>query len=190
MVEKNKSNPVISMTCPPAPLTPLTVSYGAGVNSTAMLIGFLSRGIRPDLILFANPGSEKSPTYGYISVITEWLKKAGFPRLTIVRYQVRKFKYGPYRTIGENCIRNATLPSLAFGRKACSMKWKAAPQNAFCEGWEPAIRAWRTGLKVRKAIGFDYGPKDSLRYAVAGDRDDEKYEYIIPCVNGPRAMHP
>jgi len=40
---------------------PLGVSHG-GVDSTAMLIGFHQRWIRPDLIMMADPGSEN---YGH-----------------------------------------------------------------------------------------------------------------------------
>lgn len=51
----------------PRPDCPLVVAYGLGVNSTAMLVEFARRGIRPDLILFADTGGEKpetSPTSG------------------------------------------------------------------------------------------------------------------------------
>jgi hypothetical protein len=159
---------------------PLVVSYGGGVNSTAMLVGFHQRRIRPELIMMADPGNEKTQTYEYLPVINDWLASVGFPTVTIVRYEPKRCKHGSYRTLGENCLRNGTLPSLAFGRKACSMKWKVAPQNAFCASWEPARRAWAAGLRVRKAIGYDCGIKDSVRYADAGDRNDRKYEYIYP----------
>ena len=33
-----------------------TVSYGGGINSTAMLIEFVNRGIMDDVILFADTG--------------------------------------------------------------------------------------------------------------------------------------
>jgi hypothetical protein len=44
------------------------VAYGMGVDSTAMLIGLEQRGIRPDLILFADTGSEKPDTYLYAPI--------------------------------------------------------------------------------------------------------------------------
>lgn len=44
----------------PAPKAPLVVSYGVGVDSTAMLVAMQQRGIRPDLILFAD--TRKVPT--------------------------------------------------------------------------------------------------------------------------------
>lgn len=34
----------------------MMVSYGGGTNSTAMLIGMVERGERPDAILFADTG--------------------------------------------------------------------------------------------------------------------------------------
>jgi hypothetical protein len=162
--------------------TPLIVAYGGGVDSTAMLVGFRATGIRPDLILMADPGSEKDATYQYLPTINRWLEGASFPLVQIVRYQPQQFKYGPYHSLAGNCIRNATLPSLAFGRKACSMKWKVTPQNAFCATWEPAVRAWRSGRKARKAIGFDSGVKDCMRYAeaAANAQDDKRYAYIYP----------
>jgi len=79
--------------------TPLVVAYGGGVDSTAMLIGFKQRSIRPDLILMADPGSEKDATYEYLPKINRWLEEASFPRVQIVRYQPQQFKYGPYRSL-------------------------------------------------------------------------------------------
>jgi hypothetical protein len=42
----------------PYPDCPLVVAYGLGVDSTAMLVEFARRGIRPDLILFADTGGD------------------------------------------------------------------------------------------------------------------------------------
>jgi hypothetical protein len=42
----------------PLPDCPLVVAYGLGVDSTAMLVEFVHRGIRPDRILFADTGGE------------------------------------------------------------------------------------------------------------------------------------
>jgi len=48
---------------------PLIVNYGAGVDSTAMLIGLHDRGEVPDLIMFADTGSEKPETIAYLDVM-------------------------------------------------------------------------------------------------------------------------
>jgi 3'-phosphoadenosine 5'-phosphosulfate sulfotransferase (PAPS reductase)/FAD synthetase len=70
---------------------PFTVAYGMGVDSTAMLVGLVKHGIRPDLILFADTGAERPETYEYRPVFEEWLKKQGFPPITTVKYVPRGF---------------------------------------------------------------------------------------------------
>jgi hypothetical protein len=160
--------------------SPLVVANGAGVDSMAMMVGFKHRSIVPDLILFANTGSEKPETYAYLPIMQEWLKAAGFPPMIVVRYQPKKTKFGHYSSLGENCIRNGTLPSLAFGFKSCSQKWKVAPQNSYCDSWQPALYAWGHGIRVTKAIGYDCGPRDSKRYADSAECEDPKYRYIYP----------
>lgn len=157
---------------------PLTVAYGMGVDSTAMLVGFHQRGIKPDLILFADTGSEKPETYAYLDVIQRWLASVRFPPVIVVRYSPQRFKNDPYSTLEGNCISNSTLPSLAFGRKSCSLKWKKAPQDKYIDHWPPAERTWAAGDRVLKAIGYDAGPKDAKR---AWDlADDDKYVYWYP----------
>ena len=53
----------------------IIVSYGAGTNSTAMLVGMKERGIRPDVITFADTHAEKPKTYEQVSVVTQWCVK-------------------------------------------------------------------------------------------------------------------
>lgn len=163
---------------------PLVISYGLGVDSTAALVGLKDRGIRPDLILFADTGSEKQETYDYLPVIQEWLKRVGFPAVEVVRNEVKDFKHWPpYRTLGENCLTNGTLPSLAFGFKSCSLKWKVAPQERYAKTWGPARATWRQGGQVRKVIGYDAGPKDRRRYAQAQGVEDKRYSYWYPLID-------
>ena len=147
---------------------PLVVCYGAGRDSTAVLIGLHQRGIRPDAILFADVGAERQTTYDYLPIINAWLRSVGFPEVTVVRYQPKDFKHFPkYTTLAENCLTNVTLPSIAYGASSCSSKWKIRPQNLFLARWEAAKIAWANGLKVRKAIGFEDSPHE-LRRAEKG----------------------
>lgn len=166
---------------------PLVVAYGVGVDSTAMLVAMWKRKIRPDLILFADPGGEKPETYAYIPVMDAWLKKVGFPQITVVKYAP---KVAPYDSLEGKCLANETLPSLAFGMHSCSIVFKAEPQNKYCAQWAPAIEAWADGVKVKKAIGYDAGAQDSRRRAKAdrscakkaaqGDKDAAHYDYWYP----------
>ena len=156
---------------------PLVVAYGLGVDSTAMLIGLKHRGIRPDLILYADVGGEKPETYLYAPIFRQWLRTAEFPQLEVVRYRP---PLAPYDSLYGNCWANQTLPSLAFGRKSCSIKWKRQPQDQRVRNWEPAREAWDAGLRVRKLIGFDAG-EGRRRY---GDRgDDPQYDYWYPLMD-------
>jgi hypothetical protein len=154
---------------------PLVVAYGMGVDSTAMLVGMHVRGIRPDKILFADTGSEKPETYDYLPTIQAWLAAVGFPAVEIVRYAP---KHGKYTTLEGNCLVNGTMPSIAFGRKGCSQKFKREPQDRHVAAWQPAKDAWAAGLKVTKAIGYDNGKADGRRSVNL--TDDAEYHYWYP----------
>jgi hypothetical protein len=134
----------------PHPDWPLVVAYGLGVNSTALLVEFAKRDIRPDLILFADTGGEKPETYAYLPVIQQYLKGVKFPPVVTVRYEP---KTAPYRTLEGQCLHTGTLPSLAYGGKSCSVKWKRQPQDAYILRHFPpgAVK----GRRVVRAIGFD-----------------------------------
>ena len=99
----------------PFPGSPLVVAYGLGVDSTAMLVEFARRGVRPDLILFADTGGEKPETYAYLPVIQRYLAGVGFPDVVVVRYQP---KWAAYDTLEGQCLHTGTLPSLAYGGKS------------------------------------------------------------------------
>ena len=166
---------------------PFCVSYGAGVDSTAMLIhlarmydGGRRPEFRPDLITFADTGNEKRGTYAYLPVMNAFLKRNGFPQVETVVYRPKRTKNGMYTTLEENCLVNRTLPSLAFGYKKCSLKWKRGPQDRRRAKLPACRQAWEDGLSVIVAIGYDDGPKDSCR---SWDiTDDDRYEYIYPLI--------
>jgi hypothetical protein len=143
---------------------PLVLSYGMGVDSTAVLVGWQSRGIRPDSILHAQVGNEHPETYEYRPQLEEWLRAVGFPAITDVQYVVQRPRNGHYATLEENCLVNATLPSLAFGRKGCSMKWKGEPLDR--KARELHLEHIKAGGTVLRAVGYDAGPCDSKRGGV------------------------
>ena len=71
----------------PHPDRPLVAAYGLGVNGTALLVEFVKREIRPDLILFADAGGEKPETYQYLPVARSYPKGVKFPPVVAVRYE-------------------------------------------------------------------------------------------------------
>lgn len=155
---------------------PISVAYGRGLNSTAMLVEMRRLGIRPDLILFADTGGELPETMEYGERVFEpWLRLVGFPPVVTVRYRP---KHGSYTTLEENCTTLGTLPSLAYGKRGCSAKWKIQPQKSFEARWAPARDAWGRGGRIEKWIGYDASPKDLRR----GHNlpDDQRYRYHYP----------
>lgn len=97
------------------------VSYGAGTNSTAMLVGLHERGERPDLILFADTGGERPETYRHRDTVSDWCEIAGFPKIITVK--------APNKTLENDCLDRKALPSIAYGFKTCSLRWKKEPQD-------------------------------------------------------------
>jgi len=110
------------------------------------------RGLRPDLITFADTGGEKPGTYEFIPVFTQWLVDRGFPAPAICRYQPQDKTTERYRQatadvaqalglrlsdlqidrlagLYGNMVANDTLPGIAFGPKSCSIKWKIEGQE-------------------------------------------------------------
>ena len=96
------------------------VSYGAGTNSTAMLVGLSQRGERPDVILFADTGGERPETYKHRDTVSDWCESVGFPRIVTV---------SEAETLEANCLRRAALPGIAYGFKSCSEHYKIRPQK-------------------------------------------------------------
>jgi hypothetical protein len=128
----------------PSPDCPLVVAYGLGVNSTAMLMEFAARAIRPDLILFADTGGEKPETYAYLSVIRPFLCKVGFPDVITVRYRPLR---AVYHTLEEQCLHTGTLPSLAYGGRSCAIKYKVY-------GELNVMRSWRSDARHQRVFAW------------------------------------
>ena len=158
---------------------PLVVAYGLGVDSTAMLVGMHQRGIRPDLILFADTGDEKQVTYDYLPVINAWLAKVGFPLVTVVKNA--RPKSGD-KSLSDSCLRLGTLPALAYGMHQCSLVWKRDPQHKFIKAWAPAIEARARGMTVLTCIGYDAGPRDSCRQYKAEGKESPGFSNWFPLI--------
>lgn len=158
---------------------PVIAAWGAGVDSTAMLIELLARRERVDAVLFADTGDEKAETYKFIDLFKPWLEARGVP-VHIVRYQPKNFKNWPeYDSLFGNLLSNGTLPGIAFGRGTCSIKWKQAPQHTWMKNYPPARACWAAGGKVVKLIGYDASPADTRRFANA-PKSDQFYDNRYP----------
>lgn len=123
------------------------VSCGMGTNSVALLIECVKRSIRVDLILFADTGAEKPHTYKYLTYFSNWLASKGYPTITTVKLA--------NKTLEQDCLERNALPSVAYGFKTCSQRFKIQPQDKFINNHAPAKEAVKNGARLVKLIGFD-----------------------------------
>jgi 3'-phosphoadenosine 5'-phosphosulfate sulfotransferase (PAPS reductase)/FAD synthetase len=150
----------------------LVVAYGGGVNSSAMLVGMAESGIVPDLILFADTGGEKPETYESVALMSEWSEcELGVPIRT-VRASIKTDA-----TLEDNCLRLGTLPSIVYGGRTCSQRWKLEPCEKFLNNWAPAREAWSRGERIRNAKGIDAGEQHRAK-----DFSDKKIAVIYPLI--------
>lgn len=133
---------------------PIIVSYGGGVNSTAMLIKMAKEKIIPDCILFADTGGERADTYSYLQYFSMWLKRNGMPEIEVLRY---KTKDGNELTLEQDIINNNTLPAIAFGWKTCSQKFKIQPQDKYIKD------RFHNSFSFKHYIGFDAGEQRRVK---------------------------
>lgn len=152
----------------------IVVSFGGGVNSTAMLVGIVERGEKCDLILFADTGGEKPHTYEHILEMSEWLVSKGMPQILTV---ARTNRAQEPKNLEADCLAGKMLPSIAYGFKACSIKYKRDPQDKFCNHHEPCKAVWASGQKVTKLIGYDMDEPHRARIP-----EDAKYQYRYPLI--------
>lgn len=138
------------------------INFGGGVDSTAVILECLKRGYRPSWILFADTGSERPETIEHVRKMQKYITKTApdWPAITIVKW-VRKD--GSFEALHDNCLRNGTLPSKAYGYAGCTSKWKIYPMD-----------------KWRKANGFQegafavgYNASESRRIKTACQRGDD-----------------
>lgn len=165
----------------------IAVCFGAGVDSAAMIVALHAAGIRPDVVTFANTGGEKKLTLQHVERMNQVLASWGWPLVDECRKLT--LESTGYTDLYGNCIANETLPSLAFGMKSCSIKWKQGPQDQFIMGAKrgPNARAphpiWtayqETGQRIVKLIGYDAGPADTRRSKNL-PAADENFDYAYP----------
>lgn len=113
------------------------VSFGGGVNSTALLVGLEERDEKPDLILFADTGGEKPETYQHVERMQAWLESKGMPEIVTVREK---------KTLESDCMERETLPGKAFGFGSCSERWKVRPQRRYLKQQGITEPMWLVGI--------------------------------------------
>jgi hypothetical protein len=154
------------------------LAYGGGTNSAAILCGWVERGLverEPiDVIYMANTGGEKPHTYAHLVTMSEWAQAHGLPRIELItRIRGRK------QTLEEMCLRLGVLPSIAYGRKSCSQRFKTEVQDIHLNRHPLAREAWARGEHIEKLIGYDF---HETRRWMKDHIDDGKYSMRYPLV--------
>lgn len=144
------------------------VSYGGGTNSTAMLIECVKRGVEVEHILFADTGGERPHTYAYVDMLSDWCVAHGLPKIKTVQGKI---------SLEADCLKRGALPSVAYGFKTCSQRWKARPQDNYLKNCDSIKAEWAAGRKVAKLIGFDADESHRTK-----DYEDKHYIAQYPLV--------
>lgn len=154
------------------------ISYGAGNNSKAMVVELVRRREPIDLITMADPGSEYPHTYADAWDVSTWLEAQGYPSITVVRND------GIHPTLEGKCLAQQTLPSIVYGYKSCSHRYKIEVQDKYVASLSAAQALWVRGEKVERCIGYH-----ALEPERAGIPEDRRYRYRYPLIEwrmGPR----
>lgn len=152
---------LLAAASPPVdPAAPLAVSFGAGVDASAVLAHFANIGLVPDGIYFAHTGGEKPETYRHLEDFSAWLAARGMPPVEEISYRTR---LGTALTLEQYCYETGNLPGFAMGAPSCSTKFKGSQLDAHVwrQPWARAAAA--AGRRVTRVIGFDASPDDLNR---------------------------
>ncbi len=138
------------------------VSYGAGVNSTAMILLLLDQKEPIETILFADTGAERPVSLEYLAYFREWLdKNHGLEIITVRHDGVGLVDY---------CKEAKTVPSRVA--RWCTDKFKTIPLTRWIKANYP---------DSIQAIGYDHGESHRIPAAPRAYRHQDRNVY--PLVN-------
>jgi len=106
------------------------ISYGGGVNSTAMAIMMVEDGWRGPIV-FADTGGEHPETYSYMEYFErEYLNPRSLGIIRLIPGD--EYHTEASEPLEAYCLRKRTIPLLTI--RWCSIRWKRKPLNAFQKG--------------------------------------------------------
>lgn len=153
------------------------INYGGGTNSAGLAAGWVAKDLPPPgVVVFADTGGERPETYEHVAMMSAWLQaRGGWPAIVTVK---ATFQGQPY-SLEAHCHRTATMPSIAYGFKSCSQKFKAEPVEKFLNNLPAAQATWSAGEQVVRCMGFD---ADEAHRAARG-RDTKKFRFTYPLIS-------
>lgn len=128
------------------------LSYGAGVNSTALALFLIENRFPLDYVLFADTGGEMPETYEYLKIFEKYLK-----RKNVIFKHVRVRNND---TLYDRCMRRKVIPSQTW--RWCTRDLKIRPIYAF-------YRSLKS--KVYQYVGIDFDELHRMK--------DSKADYVV-----------
>ena len=114
------------------------LSFGAGVNTMALMVLLIQEGLPLDSAIFADTGGETPATYGALETAREYLAEYGIPLLTVSAQRRGTGLYG-------TALRRRVIPSVKW--RWCTRDFKVQPIHRHYES---------LGVHVNQYIGIAY----------------------------------
>jgi len=127
------------------------VSYGGGVNSTAMVIFLVKNKFPLDYVVFSDTGDEMPETYEYLKYIEKFLSKYKIP------FKIVKVRHGD--SLSDRCLRRRVIPSQMW--RWCTRDMKVTPIHTFYRSLKSHICQY---------MGIDYDEVHRMK--------DPKVDYV------------
>jgi len=124
------------------------VSYGGGINSTALVVFLVKNKFPLDCVVFSDTGDEMPETYDYLVVMEKYLKRRKIP-FEIVQNRKKE-------ALSDKCLRREVIPSQVW--RWCTRDFKVVPIHAFYR---------KLGTHVYQYMGIDYGEVHRMKPAKA-----------------------
>ena len=124
------------------------VSYGAGVDSTAMILKMIEKKIIIDHVVFADTGGELPETYKTVKFMKKFLKKKNIPFEIVRNFSLI--------TLLERCFIRKVFPDMF--RRWCTRDFKVAPIHRF-------YRKFFKGYQINEYLGIDSAEQKRCRIA-------------------------
>ena len=157
------------------------ISYGGGVQSTAMVLMALDGVIpRPDMVVFADTGSEMPLTYETVKTIAEMCEENNLP-FYIVKANTKKIQG---MSLHEWYYNRGTIPMI--GIRWCTSKFKVDPVRKFVKSKadtskpKPWMEAWLgiTADEKRRATGHSAVKYQVITYPLLHKTRQELISWI------------
>lgn len=124
------------------------VSYGAGVDSTAMILKMIDEGMKIDHVVFADTGGELPETYDIVKKMKDFLSRKSIPFTIVKNFSLV--------TLLERCIARHVFPDMF--RRWCTRDFKVAPIHRF-------YKKQFKGLHINEYLGIDAKETKRIRKA-------------------------